>query len=240
MDKSYDLLPEADKNGSFDVKFDTRTPRPHFIITAKNQTDIKRDFSQMIPKQTKELMKVVQSMMYMMSSYSISRGILSIHRGSWLSKVPDKDTGEFHFHAHICVMPLDVELYVQVFEQKKGIVPYWSKKESYSKNVRDYHVSYLEIEVPAIEKLQSAAKLDLPEVQGISVILHPKHPKIGFVGKKIPLENLVWAIETFAQKLGLTDWTSKDYINGGCHVCLHLGLGKFIDIQHTSLDKPNT
>jgi hypothetical protein len=228
MDKSYDLLPEADKNDSFDVKFDTRTPRPHFIITAKNQTDIKRDFSQMKAEQRKKFMKVVQSMMTMISSYSISKGILSIHRGSWLSKYPDKDTQKFHFHAHICVMSSDVELYVQVFEQKKDIVPYWPNKESYSENVRGYHVSYVEKEVSAIEKLQSAAKLDLPEVQGISVILHPEHPKIGFVGKNIQLENLVWAIEKFAQKLDLTNWTSNDYIDGGCHVCLHLGSGKCI------------
>jgi hypothetical protein len=70
--------------------------------------------------------------------------------------------------------------------------------------------------------------LNLPkvDVQGIAVILHPSHPKIGFVGKaEITLQNLVWLIESFAKKLGLTISTSKDD-NDGYHVCLHLGSGK--------------
>jgi hypothetical protein len=95
--------------------------------------------------------------------------------------------------------------------------------------------------VAAIKKLQPAPQSNLPEVdvQGIAVILHPSHPKIGFVGKKISLQNLVWLIESFAVKLDLTISTSKDD-NDGYHVCLHLGSGKLTFIQHTSFDKPST
>jgi hypothetical protein len=240
---TYDLL--RDENDSFYVEFDTYTPRPHFIILPKKQAGIERDFGQMTQKQRKKLMEAVQSMM---SSFNISRGILSFHRGSWLSKKTKK------FLAHICV---DVELYLQVFEQQKSIIPGWPNTEyvtgewkvndnprSYPQNVRGYrHGSYLNEEVIAIWKLLFVPRPIFPEVDepDISVILHPSHPKIGFVGKKIPLEKLVWAIENFAQKLRLINWRLKDD-NDGCDVCLHLGLGKFIYtayfIRYPALDKP--
>ncbi|CAB4038088.1 Hypothetical predicted protein [Paramuricea clavata] len=228
----YDLL--RDENDSFYVQFDTPTPRPHFIILPKKQAGIERDFSQMTPEQRKKLMEAVQSMM---SSFKVPSGILSIHRGSWLSR------NTKGFLAHICV---DVELYLHVFEQQKSIIPTWPNKtyvtgewkvnddpKSYPQNVRGYiyrHSRYLDEEVAAIWKLMFVPRpifreLDEPD---ISVIQHPSHPKIGLVGKKIPLEELVWTIENFAQKLGLTNRRSND----GCNVCLHLGLVSTEDWKH--------
>ena len=244
---TYDLL----ENDSFYVNFDTPTPRPHFMVLPKTPNSIEHDFSLMTPKQTEELMRAVRSMM---ARFDIPSGTLSIHRGSWLSKKTKI------FHAHICV---DVDLYLQVFEQQESIIPYWPNRglyvtnnwkvnedigihSSYLENVRHYpYGSYLKKEVAAIGKLLGVPSPILPEVdvEGISVILHPSHPKIGFVGKKtIRLEVVVWAIEKFAQKLGLTisKLNAKECYYDGCHVCLHLGSGKFIYIQHTSFDKPNT
>ena len=233
MDKSYDLLPV--ENNTFYVKFDTLTPRPHFIILPKNQAGIQYDFRKMTQVQTKELMKVVQSMINMMSStYKTSEGILSIHRGSWLSKVT------YEFHAHLSV---DVDPYLEVFKNEKHKITAenWSQyvnPKSYPSKVHGYpSKSYHKAEVKGIkeiEKLQLAEAPNLPKVDeqlGMEVILHRSHPKIGFVGKKtIPLENVVMAIEKFAQELGLTISKSDDdkcYYDG-CHVCLYLGSGKFI------------
>ena len=232
---TYDLL----ENDSFYVNFDTPTPRPHFMVLPKTPNSIEHDFSLMTLKQTEELMKAVRSMM---ARFDIPSGTLSIHRGSWLSENTDV------FHAHICV---DVDLYLHVFDQQKSIIPYWPNKglyvtnnwkankdpiySSYLQNVRAYpYGSYLKKEVTAIEKLLGVPSRILPEVNvpGISVILHPSHPKIGFVGMKtIPLEDVVWAIEKFSQELGLTTRSKlndKDCYYDGCHVCLHLGSGKFI------------
>ena len=233
---TYDLL----ENDSFYVNFDTPTPRPHFMVLPKTPNSIGHDFSLMTLKQREELMRAVRSMM---ARFEIPSGTLSIHRGSWLSKKTKI------FHAHICV---DVDLYLQVFEQQESIIPYWPNKglyvtnnwkanqdpKSYKENVRGYpYVSYFNDEVAAIRELQKFALAESNlltlkvDVQGISVILHPSHPKIGFVGKKtIRLENVVWAIEKFAQELGLTTskWNAKERYYDGCHVCLHLGSGKFI------------
>ncbi|CAB4035027.1 Hypothetical predicted protein [Paramuricea clavata] len=121
--------------------------------------------------------------------------------------------------------------------QQESIIPYWPNKhlyvtrqwkvnddpKSYPQNVLGYpYKCHLNVDVPAIEKLLFVPRPVLPEVDvpGISVIQHPSHPKIGFVGKEVPLENLVWVIENFAQKLGLINRTSKD---DGYHVCLYLG-----------------
>ena len=183
--------------------------------------------------QTEELMRAVRSMM---ARFDIPSGTLSIHRGSWLSRKTKI------FHAHICV---DVDLYLKVFDERKKIIPSWPNGKyvtnnwkanrdpgSYSQNVKKpSYPSYLNEEVTAIENLLGVPSQILPkvDVEGISVILHPKHPKIGFVGKKTILSELdvVWAIERFAKKLGLINPESKDE-NDGCHVCLHLGSGKFI------------
>ena len=96
---------------------------------------------------------------------------------------------------------MHVNLYLQVFEQQKSIIPNWPNKKyvtrqwkanddpkSYPQNVRGYpdYGSYLNEEVAAIKKLQPAPESNLPkvDVQGIAVILHPSRPKIGFVGGK--------------------------------------------------------
>jgi hypothetical protein len=182
-------------------------------------------------------MEVVQSMMNKMSStYNTSEGILSIHRGSWLSKVT------YEFHAHLCV---DVDPYLEVFKNEKHNISCSAENwpnlnyvnpNSYPSKVHGYpSKSYHITEVKEIEKLQLTLQApNLPKVDeqlGMEVILHRSHPKIGFVGKKtIPLENVVWAIEQFAQELGLTISKLDDdkcYYDG-CHVCLYLGSGKFI------------
>jgi diadenosine tetraphosphate (Ap4A) HIT family hydrolase len=231
MDKSYDLL--SVKNKTFYVKFDTLTPRPHFIILPKNQANIEYDFSKMTQEKRKELMEVVQSMMNKMSStYNTSEGILSIHRGSWLSKVT------YEFHAHLCV---DVNPYLKVFENEKHNIPCSAENwpymnyvnpTSYPSKVSCYpSKSYHTTEVKEIEKLQFTQPRDLPKVDNMKVILHRSHPKIGFVGTKtIPLANVVWAIEKFAHELDLTtsNWADKKCYYDGCHVCLYLGSGKFI------------
>ena len=104
---SYNLLP--DKNGSFDVKFDTVTPRPHFIILPKNQAGIKPDFSKMTLDQRKKLMKAARSMM---ASFDIRIYWCSVHSPrAVVVREPTKI-----FHAHFCV---DVVPYLEVFKKEQ-------------------------------------------------------------------------------------------------------------------------
>ena len=222
-------------NDLFYVIFDTGTPRPHFIIKSKKTEDIKSDFGEMKPEKTQKLMEAVQSMM---SSYEITSGILSIHRGSWFS------TKAKAFHAHICV---DFKPYLDVFEREKSKIPNWPNKKyvskewranddpgSYPENVLGYpYKHYFNDEVAIIKKNLTTTPLEeLPsvDVPGIKQVMHPKYPMIGFVGKRneVEPENLLRVIEEFAQKLGLTNLKNKDEIYGGCHVCLYLGKGKLI------------
>ncbi|CAB3988737.1 Hypothetical predicted protein [Paramuricea clavata] len=224
---AYDLL--SNENHSFTVEFDTYKPRPHFIVLAKQQEDIKPpDFGSTTPEQREKLMEAVRSMM---SRFSISSGILSIRRGSWLRKIGRGET----FHAHICV---DVELYLQVFEQEKHNIFDWSDQRyaKYTKRVGDYpEEDHFDEDVAAFEELRREA-VDLPHVQlpivgesGITTALHQSHPKIGFFGKKdeISSEDVVWTMENFAKDLGLTNYVlktdpafDKSY---GCQLCLYLG-----------------
>ena len=225
----YDLL--GGNNTSFRVIFDIRTPRPHFILLPKFLVNIGSDFSQLTLDQRKDLMKAVQPMM--LSQFSeISGGILSIHRGSWVSNRDE-------FHAHLSV---DKGFYLQIFYQEKHKIPEksWPKyvnAESYRSQVDKYpRKSYFNDEVDAIKELKLETNVNLRlsvqqlmnevgEVEIQRLFLHPSEPKIGFVGKKdeIHLENLVWAMERFAKFLGLTNPDSDD----GCHLCLHFGSGKF-------------
>jgi alpha/beta superfamily hydrolase len=78
--------------------------------------------------------------------------------------------------------------FLTAWPNKKYVTRQWKTNDdpkSYPQNVRGYpYGSYLNDEVAAIKKLQSAPQSNLPEVdvQGIAVILHPSHP--GLLGKK--------------------------------------------------------
>ena len=231
--KEFDLL--KGKNELFNVKFDTLTPRPHFIIAPKEDpTDIKPDFKEMNLNQTKTLLAAVESMKEVMKAYKIDSGILSFHRGSWFTKDPDRT-----FHAHICV---DVNLYENVVKENKNEI---AKSLSWNLNVTSYcnavsayktekQAKYFPEAVSNIEKLKDVKKAVLPTVDEnvfTRVLLHPSHPKIGFVGKRNEkeLEISLQAIEKFAQDLGLIDIAFKNEDeNKGCQVCLYLGPGKLI------------
>ena len=220
----FDLL--NGENNLFYVTFDILTPRPHFLILPRKEANINRDFGEMKIQEIQELIKVAR---IVMERYKIPSGTLSFHRGSWFS--PKAKT----FHAHICV---DVTLYSELFRQKKDQVKsrFWSPKitrENYLDLVLEYHTkSDFEKEVATTKRLPGI----LPNVEwrsvdqeGIREVLHPSHPKIGFVGKKgkIPPEKLIEVIDNFAKKLSLTnmDATGGDK---GCHVCLYLDSGKLI------------
>ncbi len=230
----YDLL--NGKNDLFYVTFDILTPRPHFIIKPKDWAAIDVDFAKMIENQTQlqTLMEAVQSMMVVMSGYGIKSSILSFHRGSWHTNHRERT-----FHAHLCVLPIDVELYLNVFAHKKeeiGTSTLWTEDktpENYPTLVREsLKKSHFKKEVTNIGRLP----VILPDVgwpsvdqEGIREVLHPSHPKIGFVGKKgkIPPEKLIEVIDNFAKKLSLTNLKATDDYDG-CHVCLYLDSGKLI------------
>jgi hypothetical protein len=210
-------------------------------LLPKDPESIGRDFSQSTLEQRKDLMVAVQSMML---SFKISGGILSIHRGSWLSKPNDNGNEPNEFHAHLCV---DTELYTDIFKREKVNIPkefkwpYYVNATSYPLQVSAYpRKSYFDKEVNIIKELKLRDSVNLlPCVQQLMdeigqmefsrLLLHPSEPKIGFVGKKdeIHLENLVWAMEHFAAFLGLTNPGATNE-NDGCHLCLQFGSGKFI------------
>ncbi len=220
----FDLL--NGENNLFYVTFDILTPRPHFLILPRKEANINRDFGEMKIQEIQELIKVAR---IVMERYKIPSGTLSFHRGSWFS--PKAKT----FHAHICV---DVTLYSELFRQKKDQVKsrFWSPKitrENYLDLVLEYHTkSDFEKEVATTERLPVILpNVEWPSVdqEGIREVLHPSHPKIGFVGKRdeITQERLVKLMDDFANKLGLTDLNAT-FEHDGCHVCLPLSPGKLI------------
>ena len=231
------LLQDDFNNPIFAVTFDFYSPRPHFIILTKEDASIEREFSRITPEQTQQLIEAGKSVL---ESFKIEGGILSIHRGAWRSE-------KGKIHVHFCV---DVESYLGVFESRKKDIPGWPSRRyvtkewkrskdplSYPQNVRGYpYRSYLQQEVEAIKTNSSREPgVPLEKLQlggGISTIVyHPSHPKIGFVGTKPgsiqDFQQVLCAMENFAKELGLTDLKSNDE-NRGCHICLYLGSSMYL------------
>lgn len=238
----YNLLGEKYTNDTFAVTFDVYTPRPHYIILPQKKETVHPEFSLITDEQTQKVIKTAKSAL---ECFNISGGVLSIHRGSWRT-TRDK------FHAHVCV---DVDSYLRVYESRKKLIPNWPSREyvtkqwrhsknprSYADNVRGYpYRSYLDDEVASIrtirkrptrkENIAENAELDetfSSEDCAKKIVYHSRHPKIGFVCKKLKSiedhQNLLSAMEKFAQGRNLTSSNSKDE-NEGCHICLYFGSG---------------
>ena len=143
-----------------------------------------------------------------------------------------------------------IEAGKSVFESRKKDIPGWPSRRyvtkewkwskdplSYAQNVRGYpYRSYLQQEVEAIKTNSSrepSVQLGKVHLEGSisTIVYHPSHPKIGFVGTKPDsiqeFQQVLCAMEKFAKGLGLTDLKSKDE-NRGCHICLYLGSSMYI------------
>ena len=238
MDVGYKLLEDI-PNPVFKVTFDFHTDRPHFIILPKGV--MSPDFSGITEDQKQQLIQAGKSVL---GASHIDGGILSVHRGSWVSK---KEL----FHAHVCV---DRKKYLDYLKfWAKGPNVNWpsrvyksgSWKEShghkgYVQRVLDGNAykCYVKESVKAIkadpdkDAEQKLAPLDeVPLKCGgtCKIVFHRKHPKIGFVGKKPEsnqeLQHVLSALEQFAQNHVLKNK------NPGCHICLYLGSGMYIHRQ---------
>ena len=251
--ETFDLLPYREKNDIFRVSFDFYTPRPQFVIIPKDIESIDPEFTCMSAEQTCILIEATKSIM---SCYHIPQGILSIHRGSWKSR-PAKS---FHCHLCVdSEQYLKIFERKKKAIPNWPSVSYvtrqwgWNKDpRSYAQNVRGYpYKSRFKEDVSGIlEIIQASFDQEAcsqtkdtsinsadssPQVLlGHSlkdIVYHPKHPKIGFVGKKnasvYDLHEMLWTMENYAREHSLTD-TETDDKNFGCHVCLYFGPGKYL------------
>ncbi|XP_028414960.1 uncharacterized protein LOC114538035 [Dendronephthya gigantea] len=248
----YNLLQEGFTNDTFAVAFDVYTPRPHFIILPKSDKSVDPEFSRITNEQTQHLIETGKSAL---ACFKIDRAVLSIHRGSWRT-TRDK------FHVHICV---DVDSYLRIYESRKKAIPNWPSRDYvtkqwrwrrdprfYPENVRGYpYRSYLDDEVAGIRTIRKEtsrkrdSKVDKLDEDGplegciTKVVYHSSQPKIGFVSAKPEstqdFQNLLSAIEKFAEERNLVNTESKDE-NHGCHVCLYLGSAKTDDWNYSEED----
>ena len=117
--KTYDLLPDDNRNDIFRVTFDLFTKRPHFMLLLQpGIEDLKPDHS-LTPLQKQQLIVTARGML----SGKISCGTLSIHRGSWISK----HSTEAHFH--LCV---DAKTYLKIFKAKETDYSSWFDDQAYA------------------------------------------------------------------------------------------------------------